>query len=127
MSQRHDIYRRYLACIDEPIKEQLRRTPQVGDYISRHNDGWATGDYMWNSAGAFRKSIESLALLAAEHEHRNGTLIAHDGFNGPAFLDMARGLRTMLSGFELGKLDAGFCDAAICNICAEAGFDQDEI
>jgi hypothetical protein len=66
--------------------------------------------------------ISALDLYRARHNARFGSLLGNDYVLGPAFLDALRGVRTMLNG-EIGGLDGGTCDAAICAIYSESGFE----
>ena len=66
--------------------------------------------------------ITALDQYAANHAERFESKIGEDYVLGPAFLDALRGVRTMLNG-EIGGLDGGTCDAAICEIFTRAGFE----
>jgi hypothetical protein len=112
------------AAIRQPVQDQLRRTPldETG-FIARHNAAWIAprrGNEM-----AMVSGITMLANFVIDFES-NGMKIADDGFASgyEYFQNMVRGLRAMLN-FDMGRLDCGFCDAAILAIWHEAGFTEE--
>jgi hypothetical protein len=118
----NEIQTRYYAlALRNPVLEQRKRTPaDPTGYISRH-------DYAWHSPfdgfeSALVLGIRSLAAYAAAHEARYDSKIAEDGVLGKEWEAALRGFRGLLNG-ELGRLDGGFLDGAICNLYREAGFE----
>lgn len=69
-------------------------------------------------------AFRALVDYAAEHERRYGSPLGHDSVLGPAWLDMARGLRTLLNG-ETGRLDCGTIDGALVDLAKAAGFEEE--
>jgi hypothetical protein len=113
-----EIESRFNAALDNPLSEQRARTP-IAEYISRHDRAFHAPKAGFESAIA--SSLVALRDYAVAHECTYGSPLAQDGVLGDAWLDMLRGLRALLNG-ELGRLDGGFLDGAICNLHRAAGF-----
>jgi hypothetical protein len=122
MSSQIDIEVRYNTALRRPVIDQLKRTPDdPTGYIARHNKAWSLLTCQ-GFEGALVFGIRSLAAYAAAHEVRYSSKLADDGVLGPAWADALRGFRALLNG-ELGRLDGGFLDGALCNLYREAGFE----
>ncbi len=119
---RNDIVNRFERVILAPVNEQLRRTPDdANGYIARHRKAWTMG---YGFECCIVRQIYYLAMYAAEYESKFESKLASDYVLGEYWADMVRGVRGLLNG-PTGGLDAGFCDAEICNIWREAGFTED--
>jgi hypothetical protein len=118
---RPDIDRRYTDALLRAVKEQRKRTPKdPTGYIRRHELAFMAPTKPFEQA--IVQMLLGLKHYASDHENAYGSKLADDGVIGEAWLDALRGLRAMLNG-QLGRLDGGFLDAAICNLYREAGFD----
>lgn len=115
------IARKYDDAVLSPLREQRARTPNA-DYIRRHESAFHTPRPGFEAALAC--GLVALRDYACAHEERYGSTLGQDGVLGEAWLDALRGFRALLNG-ELGRLDGGFLDGAICNLYQAAGFEGD--
>jgi hypothetical protein len=116
-----DIQTRYALALRNPVLEQRKRIPDdTTGYINRHDKAWHSPSEGFESALVM--GIRSLAAYAAAHEARYDSKLADDGVLGASWEEALRGFRGLLNG-ELGRLDGGFLDGAICNLYREAGFE----
>lgn len=70
--------------------------------------------------------IYGWAEYADAHFHRFESLIGEDGFLGPAWLAMGKGIRALLNG-ETGRLDCGTLDGLILEIAEHNGFNEEDL
>jgi hypothetical protein len=73
-----------------------------------------------------RLMFQVLAGYADAHAIRFESPLAEDGILGQAWLDMLRGLRTLLNG-DLGRFDGGTLDALAHAIADAAGFEPEAV
>lgn len=112
----------------QPTCEQAIHKALARMYTMPTDSGWALRhDRAWNEPispheRAIRDMIVSLASYADTYPVTFESDIASDGFLGEAWLDMLRGVRTLLNG-ELGRFDGGTLDSMICGIYEAAGFE----
>jgi hypothetical protein len=115
------IDKRFAAAIENPVRDQLARTPDdPSGYIARHLKAWKTPSPGFEAA--IVAAITALRGYATMHELAYNAKLANDGVLGDAWLDALRGVRGLLNG-QLGRLDAGFLDAALCGLHRAAGFE----
>lgn len=70
--------------------------------------------------------IHGAAKYADEHYQRHESLIGEDGILGPAWLDILKGIRTLLNG-ETGRLDCGTIDGLLLDMAANCGFKEEDL
>jgi hypothetical protein len=61
---------------------------------------------------------------AYDQTYGSDSTLGLDGVLGEGWLDMARGWRALLNG-ELGRLDGGALDSALCDLVKWAGFEEE--
>lgn len=88
----------------------------------RHARALANPHYGYESG--LVHALRAIEHLATAHQAAYGSPIADDGVMGPAWLDMAKGIETMLSG-ERGRLDGGLFDRELRDLAFTAGFTRD--
>lgn len=117
---RKKIADRYIQAAHRPVEEQLARTPtDPTGFIKRHERAMTVPRSFERS---LRALIDGLMSYAVDHEARYGSKLGEDGVLGEAWADALRGVRGLLNG-ELGDLDGGLLDGALCNLYREAGFE----
>lgn len=115
----YSIAKRFDDAVLGPVLEQRSRTPNA-DYISKHEHAFHTPRPGFEAAIAC--GIVALRDYACAHEQRFGSPLADDGVLGDEWLQALRAFRGLLNG-ELGRLDGGFLDGALCNLHQAAGFE----
>lgn len=96
---------------------------QMDAWKIRHNDAMAYPDRMERPIVHMLQALESYANW---HKDRYESKLGADYVLGPAWLDMAKGLRTLLNG-DCGRLDCGTLDSMIIDMVKDAGFDTEEM
>lgn len=98
---------------------------------TRHSTGWAErhNDAI-NHPNSTEKSLVSLIEdgwygYASYHRVRFNSAIGEDYVFGPAWAEIGRSLLTLLNG-ELGRLDAGTCDAFVRDVMKENGVEVED-
>jgi hypothetical protein len=101
------------------------------DYQARHNQAMQQvpcsvmpDKGKLNAETAIVAMVKGLGVYARSHEQNYRARLADDGVLGPAFEEIAHSLRTLLNG-EIGRLDGGLTDRAICDALRRAGFNPD--
>jgi hypothetical protein len=70
--------------------------------------------------------LRGWADYADAHFHRFESPIGEDYVLGPAWLDIGKGIRSLLNG-ETGRLDCGTIDGLILEIAEHNGFEEDKL
>lgn len=123
-AEKQAIERRFYEAVMSPEREQRARTPDdPTGYIGRHATALHTPRLGFESA--LSGFVVALKDYAVAHEQRYESKLADDGVLGDDWQGILRRVRGLLNG-ELGRLDGGFLDGALCNLYAAAGFDPEE-
>ena len=70
--------------------------------------------------------VQFLSGFRTNHENAFNGKLANDSYSGPAWLDILKAARALLS-TELGRLDGGLIDAFILVELEEAGFSESDL
>ena len=70
--------------------------------------------------------VQFLKDFRENHENGSDVKLSDDSYTGPAWLDILKASRTLLS-TELGRLDGGILDTIILEELKEAGFSESEL
>lgn len=117
------IQRRYDNAVCSPEREQRERTPDdPTGYIRRHVS--AMNHPRPGFEFAIAAFVVALRDYAAAHETTYGSKLAEDGVLGEEWARVLKGVRGLLNG-EVGRLDCGFIDGALCNMYRLAGFEDE--
>jgi hypothetical protein len=96
-------------------------------WAKRNNDVFranAVSPMPSGQARALVRGVYVLADYADGHYKQFGSLIGDDSVLGPAWAEVASGLRALLNG-EIRPLDGGTMDAIICNLASANGLNPD--
>ena len=77
-------------------------------------------------SGAIGDLLTGLALYADTYRDRYHSPVGHDGVLGPAWEQIALGIRALLNG-ETGGLDCGSLDSNILDLLKENGVDTSRL
>lgn len=113
---------RSVRDVIEAIIVRHQKMPNSGGWMERNIDAWRHP-----KAGAERALVTMVngwAEYADAHRERFGSTIGDDGVLGPAWEEIARGLRSLLNG-EIGRLDGGFMDSILYDAAASQGVNLD--
>jgi len=69
----------------------------------------------WQTQPPIVRMITGAAMYADTHRKRYGSSIGEDGFLGPQWEAIIRGIRALLNG-ECGELDCGTLDSLLCEM-----------
>lgn len=109
-----------VSLLDRINHEVKNKTCGMNDWGAQHAKAWAAPQTGMESA--MKGLLVSLASYA-DHYHAEGyELISQDGYAGPAWLDMVKTARHLLS-MDRGRLDGGTLDTAILAMVKNEGFD----
>jgi hypothetical protein len=90
-----------------------------------HDDnGWKGRHLRACGTSPIAMMVTALHHYVLRHENRFETAIAHDYVLGPAVKESLQSLRTLLNG-EIGNLDGGTTDSAICKVLQCGGWNPD--
>lgn len=117
-----------------------RNMPNTGGWQDRHDIAWRAAKTSPDAekmprdenkarqaqARALGVMLRGWQAYAVAHYAIHETRIADDGFLGPQWLEIGKGLRAMLNG-ETGALDCGTLDSFILVTLADAGFSEDDL
>jgi hypothetical protein len=113
------------------LRETAKKSYLTNNWGARHVAAWegSVREVVDRSVRlrevALKQSIIGWALIGDTHEQMFESKMGDDGFLGPEWKKIGKGLRAQLNG-QCGRFDCGTLDALICNIARACGVNLDE-